>query len=268
MKVYPSEAWPAESTVLELDGTMDIATGLPFIAKGTGPTSSPSYEVQYNRRQMRQNVILAACRQGMLVDEGGLRVGVYPIDYTLGGQRKSFAGATGVSVPDNTHSVVYLDGAATLQMATAWPEDMHDYLPIAEITTAGGTMLIADRRMDALCEVSPPSRRCLVASCGQVGNSENALKVFEFEFGQPAVLEQVQVFCTAVTATAGADVRKAGVSMLSAPATPVAGSVVKPDIVDAVVVAGASVSVHVTTGAAGSVSNLSVVLVVRDSSQA
>jgi len=32
VKVYPSEAWPAESTVLDLDGTMDVATGLPFIA--------------------------------------------------------------------------------------------------------------------------------------------------------------------------------------------------------------------------------------------
>jgi len=49
--IYPNEVWPAETTVLQVDGTTDIRTGLPFIAKGTGPTSSPSYEVQYNRRQ-------------------------------------------------------------------------------------------------------------------------------------------------------------------------------------------------------------------------
>src|SRR5512146_159694 len=109
MSVYPNEAWPAESVVVAVDGTVDARTGLPFIPKGTGPTSSPSYEVQYNRRQMRENSILSGWRQGMVVDEGGLKLGVYPLNYTISGEWKSFAGATGVDMPDESTRVVYLD---------------------------------------------------------------------------------------------------------------------------------------------------------------
>lgn len=153
MKSYPNEAWPADSQVLEMDGTTDPQTGLPFIAKGTGPTSTPSYEVQYNRRQMRQNGILAALRQGMVVDEGGLRFGVYPIDFTIGGQRQSFAGATQQTIPDNVQRVLYLDASASLQVAAAWPLDVHTYLPLAAIVTSGGTMSIVDRRVHTLFHV-------------------------------------------------------------------------------------------------------------------
>ena len=124
MPTFPSEAWPSDATVEALDGTTDQETGLPFIAKGTGPTSVPSYEVQFNRRQARQNAILSGWRQGMVVDEGGLNIGVYSVEFTLGGARKSFAGATGVAIPDNTSKVVYLDGTATLQTAATWPSDL------------------------------------------------------------------------------------------------------------------------------------------------
>jgi len=150
MPVYPNEAWPADSTVLEVDGALDVATGLPFIAKGTGPTSSPSYEVQYNRRQMRQNTILAGWRQGMVVDEGGLEIGVFPIRFTIAGLRKTFEGATGVAVPDNATRVIYLDSDANLQVAAAWPGDIAAYLPLAEVTTLNGAMTVEDRRGDAV----------------------------------------------------------------------------------------------------------------------
>ena len=44
-----------------------------------GPNSTPTYEVQYNRRLHRQNAILAVVNQGRVVDEGGLTFGVFPI---------------------------------------------------------------------------------------------------------------------------------------------------------------------------------------------
>jgi len=72
-------------------------TGLPYIAKGLGPASEPSYEVQYNRRQERENQRLALVTEGLVVDEGSLRIGVYPFNYTLGGVHKRFAGATNMT---------------------------------------------------------------------------------------------------------------------------------------------------------------------------
>jgi hypothetical protein len=260
MPTYPDELWPADSTILDVDGTTDVLTGLPFIPKGTGPTSSPSYEIQYNRRQMRQNLILAPWRQGTVVDEGSLRIGVYPIEYTLGGQRKSFAGLTGMSVLDNGVRVVYLDASAAVQVAAAWPADLGSYLPLAEITTAGGAMNVVDRRTWSAFQAAV-NRRYLSAVCSQVGSNQSALKVFECDPAQDLVLEEVQVFCTATAATASLDVRKSGASMLSAPATPIAGSLVKPAIADAALSASTNVTVNVTTNGAGSISNLQVILV-------
>ncbi|HOA73997.1 MAG TPA: hypothetical protein PL151_07735 [Phycisphaerae bacterium] len=263
MRIYPNESWPADSTVLEVDGTLDPATGLPFIAKGTGPTSNPSYEIQYNRRQMRQNGILAAVRQGMVVDEGGLKIGVYPIEYTLGGVRKTFDGATGVSVPSDAQRVVYLDASATLHVAAAWPADPHDYLPLAEINTTGGAVSIVDRRPYALYEVAPVVRRYVTGSCAQVSASQAALKVFECRLLEAMTLEQVQIFCTASTGTVSVDVRQGGSSVLAAPATPAAGNLVTPTVLTAAIGESSSLTVHVTTGASSSLSNLAVTLVLR-----
>jgi len=262
MATYPNEAWPADSTVLEIDGSLDVTTGLPFIAKGTGPTSSPSYEVQYNRRQMRQNRILAGWRQGMVVDEGGLKIGAYPMDYTFRGERKNFPGATGLAVPDNAQRVAYLDDTAALRLAAAWPADPTSYLPLAEITTAGGLMTIVDRRVFATFCV-PAERRYITATCSQVGSNQNAFKIFEFDPPRDMVLEEVQVFCTTVVASVSVDVRKAGVSMLSASAVPTSGGVVKPAISDGFISGTSNLTIHVNTNVTGSVSNLLVTLIVR-----
>jgi len=150
---YPNEAWPADTAVEALDGTTDEATGLPYIAKGTGPTSVPSYEVQYNRRQQRQNRILAGWRQGMVVDEGNLKIGVYPINFTLGGYRRFFAGATNQAVPDDSIRYVYLDESANLQIAEAWPGDLTAYLPLAKVVSSSGTLTIEDMRVYAAFHV-------------------------------------------------------------------------------------------------------------------
>jgi hypothetical protein len=112
--------------------------------------------VQYNRRLHRQNTILATLRQGMVVDEGGLRIGVYPIRYTLGGQRKVFDGATAQPVPDNTTRKVYLDSANTLQIQEAFPGTLADFLPLATVTAANGGLTLADERPSVLYCVPGP----------------------------------------------------------------------------------------------------------------
>lgn len=141
--VYPSEAWTTEGEVEQLDGVTDPPTGLPYIAKGVGPTSLPSYEVQYNRRQQRVNRILEVPGGGRVVVDGDLLVGVFPFDYTLGGTAKRFVGAMNQSVLDDDTSYVYIDSSNALQVVAAavgWPTDPTLYFPLAELTAADGSI--------------------------------------------------------------------------------------------------------------------------------
>ena len=143
---YPNEAWPGSGSVEALDGTTDQQTGLPYIAKGTNPSSDPSYQVQYQRREQRHNIILTPWRQGQVVDEGSLDIGVYPLDYTLGGTRKHFSGATGQAVADESTKYVYIDSSNALQVQDAFPSDLTTFLPLAKVTATGGVLTITDRR--------------------------------------------------------------------------------------------------------------------------
>lgn len=145
--IYPDESWPSNSSVEALDGTTDSDTGLPYIAKGTNPSSDPSYQVQYERREYRQNRMLAPWRQGQIVDEGSLDVGVYPIEYSLGGTRKHFAGATNQGIADSSTKYVYLDSSNELQIQDAFPADITTFLPLAKVTASGGVLTIEDRRV-------------------------------------------------------------------------------------------------------------------------
>jgi len=269
MATYPNEVWPADTVIEALDDTIDEKTGLPYIAKGTGPTSSPSYEVQYNRREQRLNAILAAWRQGMVVDEGSLDIGVYPIIFTRGGQRCSFSGATGVSIPDDTAKVVYLDSSNVLQVNDDWPGDLTTYLPLAFVTATSGQLTIADCRPQAafyipsLEAANVRDRRVVPAHRSSVGNSESDTEIFEFDPSEDLTLEEVQVYCSATTATASVDVKENGVSVLSASATPSAGSVVKPAISDGSISASNNLTVHVTTDGTGDITNLTVTLLFK-----
>jgi hypothetical protein len=145
--INPNESWPSDASVESLDGMTSPATGLPYIAKGTSPSSVPSYQVQYLRREQRQNAILAPWRQGQVVDEGSLEVGVYPADYSLGGVRKHFAGATAQAVADNSTKCIYIDAMNALQIQEAFPTDVRTFLPLAEVTASGGMLSIEDRRV-------------------------------------------------------------------------------------------------------------------------
>ncbi|HSW46492.1 MAG TPA: hypothetical protein VLM89_13070 [Phycisphaerae bacterium] len=269
MATYPSEVWPADTAIEALDGTTDAKTGLPFIAKGTGPTSTPTYEVQYNRRVDRANGILAGWRQGMVVDEGGLKIGVYPIEFTLGGQRRYFGGVSGVSVPDNSAKVIYLDGSAMLQVADDWPANVTSYLPLATASTVNGALSLADRRPRTAFHVPSVEaslvreRQILSVHRASVGQGLSDTEIFEFQAPWAMTLEEVQIYCSSVTATASVNVKEGGVSVLPASATPVAGAVVKPTVSDSAIAAGGVITVHVTTNVTGAVENLTVTLLVK-----
>lgn len=266
---YPNEVWPAGTLIEDLDGTTDPATGLPYIAKGTGPASIPSYEVQYNRRLHRQNRVLAAWRQGMVVHEGGLNIGVYPIDFVMGGVRRSFLGATGVAVPDDSSLVVYLDNTLNLRMQTTWPTDITSYLPLAAVVTSNGQLSVTDQRLFAaflvptLDAANVRDRRMLTACRGSVGANQGGVEIFAWDPPGDVTMEEVQVYCSGVVAVAGVDVKVNGGSVLSAPATPSAGVIVKPVISAGSIPAGHKVTVHVTTNGSGSISDLAVTMLLK-----
>lgn len=266
MSTYPSEIWPGAVAIELLDGTTDPATGLPYIPKGTGPMSSPTYEVQYNRRLYRQNQILRALRQGMVVDEGNLTIGVYPIEFTLGGLHRSFGGATGVAVSDDANRVVYLDAGATLQIQPAWPGDPTTYLPLAILSTSSGQMTLVDVRSWTLFHVPSVGatvsldRRVLTVHRENVGTSQADVEIYAFSPPVDVVLEEVQVFCRSVAATASVDIKADGTSLLSAAATPLAGAIVKPAIAGGNVASASGLSVHVTTNGSGTLTDLTVTL--------
>ncbi len=153
MPTYPNEQFPADATILALNGQVDSATGLPYLARGINANSQPSYEVQYNRRELRLNGILGALRQGMVVDEGSLRIGVYPIAYTQAAARKSFDGATGVVVGDDATHKVYIDSSNALQVASAYPAGVMGYLPLATVVAVAGALTVQDDRTLALFAV-------------------------------------------------------------------------------------------------------------------
>lgn len=268
MPTYPDESWPSDAAVHALDGGMDLPTGLPYIPRGTGPASMPSYEVQYNRRLHRLNAILAGWRQGMVVDEGALRIGVYPVEYTLGGQRRTFTGASGVAVADDAALVVYLDEAATLHVESAWPVDVSSYLPLASIETQGGQMSLVDRRVRAAFHVpsfeaaDARDRRVLTAHRSLIGSGETDLVVFGFEADRDMSLDGVQLYCSGMDAGASVDVKREGTSLLSSAAVPVAGEVVHAAVAASSITGGDALTVHVTTDGTGSIADLTVSLLV------
>ncbi len=265
-EIFPNEVWPADAVVEMLDGTVDQRTGLPYIAKGTSPTSVPSLEVQYNRLQQRLRGILASWRQGMVVDEGALKIGVYPIRFTLGGTRRSFAGASGISVPDDSVKVVYLDSAATPRLADYWPGDVASFLPLAIVSATSGQLEIVDARVYTAFHVpsvevtNVRDRRVVTAYAAAVGNNQADAVIYEFDPAENLTLEEAQVYCTAVNASASVQVKEGSGSVLAASATPVAGAVVKPAIADANISSANNVTVRVTTDASGSIFNLAVTM--------
>lgn len=96
-----------------------------------------------------------------------------------------------------------------------------------------------------------------------VAASQSDVEVFEFTAPAALTLAGVQVYCTATAATALVNVKEAGTSVLSAAVTPSAGAVVAGTISDSAIANGAAVTVHVTTDATGSITDLTVTLIFK-----
>ncbi len=253
--IYPSEAYPLEAAVQGLDATIDVRTGLAYIAKGVGPNSTPSYEIQYNRRLQRQNNVLAALRAGMVVDEGSTRIGVYPITYRLRGLTKSFDGATAQSVPDGTTRRVYLDAGNTLQIQPTFPSDLTAHFPLATVTANLGLLTIVDERPAVLWEVSPVGTTGATIPFAPSVFLSGTLSVKVYEAGWVAPVDFTLRDATGLVNTAPvgssliADVRVDGVSVFAQQADMVviaAGQTLDTSAkVDALVTAGSVLTFEV-----------------------
>ncbi len=157
-KTYPTELYPADADILTLNGQTDPETGLAFIAAGVSPASSPSLQVQFDRRLDRQNEVLAPANQGRVVETGTLLFGVFPLWYCLEGYYKEYDGATSQSVSDDATTYVWIDASNVLQTGSDWPADTSLFLPLAKIVTASGVMTITDCRPFFQCPIDLGSR--------------------------------------------------------------------------------------------------------------
>lgn len=244
--VYPNESWQADASVEQLDGTTDEVTGLPYVAKGVGPTSTPSYEVQYNRRQQRLNSMLATWRQGQVVDEGQLRIGIYPLNYSRGTAELHFAGATGLAVPDEAMRCVYLNQNNQLQIAEGWPGDRTSYVALARVTTSGGSMVVTDQRI--IMAVRVPlfcsSGDGLAVSAGQVSV---AVSDFAGEGLEDDGADDLRVKLDGTTIARGASGVKVGDNVLDGQqAANIGANGGLPVIFTATVTGGSTVAIHIS----------------------
>lgn len=151
-QTYPTFVWPPDSSASALSGTVDQATGLPYIGRGTNLAASTPLDVQYYRREQRLNQMLDW--QGFVGQTAALRIGVRPLHYTLGSTFKTYNGGTGIGsgtldAGDDTY-YVYIDSGNSLQVVadgTGWPADEATFVPLAEVTVVSSAITgITDRR--------------------------------------------------------------------------------------------------------------------------
>jgi len=157
MTTYPTEAYPNSAAIEALNSTTDDATGLVYVEKGTNPASSPSLQVQLDRRFNRENNILSEVNKLRVVKVDTTHVGVFPGHYRILGVDYYYPGEASVAITatDDTY-YVYADatsdegdtGAVTVVTdATDWPASTTDYIPLAEVTVASSVIsAIADVR--------------------------------------------------------------------------------------------------------------------------
>lgn len=147
---FPNPAWPADATIQALNGTTDQGTGLPYVATGVSPSSTPPLAIQVDRLHRRLTNILNIENQLRLVQEdAGLTYGVYPGDYRFSdGTYKHFAGSTAQTLTNDATNSIYINASNILVSSVGgFPADLTTFVPIAEVVTAGGLVSsIADKR--------------------------------------------------------------------------------------------------------------------------
>jgi hypothetical protein len=154
----PTEVWPSSAEVDALNDTIDAATGLPYIAKGTSPSSTPDIAEQIHRRFQRQNAILDLANKLRVVKISSTKVGGFAGDFRIGTANYSYPGETDctnyntLATVDGTYYLYattssHSGGTGKLIAGTAWPADKATFFPCATIVRTGGVIAsITDMR--------------------------------------------------------------------------------------------------------------------------
>jgi len=91
-----------------------------------------------------------------------------------------------------------------------------------------------------------------------IGNGQSDVEFCQWTVPEALTLTGVRAYATSVTATASVNVKEGGVTVLSAPITPVAGSEASGTVSDASLASGGEVTLHATTDGTGAIANLTV----------
>ena len=123
--------------------------------------------------------------------------------------------------------------------------------------------MLEDRNVLSTAGVALKHVPCVRAA---VAISQTDVELLEFKPGKRFVIEEVQVYASAVVAAATIDVKIGGVSVLSTVVTPVADTATIGALVAAALRKGTSSStftVHVTTDGSGTLTDLQVTVALR-----
>ena len=145
----PQPSAVASATAEAFSGTRHAPSGLPFIATGAAPESSPTLAAQFNSLMSllldRSDHQFRASKSGALA-----------IDVGYGRYRDAsdtevlFEGTNGVALTNAATNYVYLDIATNLVAVSTsgFPATKTDYIPIAQYVCSGGAIVTSDWEAD------------------------------------------------------------------------------------------------------------------------
>lgn len=194
----PTEVWPNSSQVDALDGTTDAETGLPYIAKATDQNSTPDLAEQYQRRENRQNKILALANALRVVKVGDDDIGCFGGRFRIGTNDYLYSGESScanwplTAISDGTwyvYATALTDQGNDdqVQVDNAWPTDLATFIPLAIVTRASSAITaITDARSLALLWASGS------AAGAATGTDEAAFILDEDNVGGAGVNTQIR----------------------------------------------------------------------------
>lgn len=136
-----TELYPSDADIAALSGTADSQQEVLYIATGESPYYLSFYKMLYR-------LLDVARRSGDLrvYKDGNLTFGVRAGKFFDGATEREFAGASAQALTDNATNYIYLTvaGALTVDLSGFPSPAITPHLPLASITTAGGSYSHSD----------------------------------------------------------------------------------------------------------------------------
>lgn len=143
----PTMSTLANAQAEALSSTIDALTGIKHLTVGADAQSDPTHLANVFNQIRNLFRLVGPVAAGLVVSlESGLNVGVFPIDYEIGGVSKSYAGVASVSVTASSTNYIYVDTDETLKQSTSsWPAG--DHFKLATVVADGSAVTsVTDQR--------------------------------------------------------------------------------------------------------------------------